>query len=432
MLISLAVDFRAADVATRERFHVPLTNVATMYKRLNDDVITETALIATCNRSELYAWCPNAEHDDQSNFHEMLAQRWMPDAESAKALLEVATCRRDLDASRHALRVAVGLESQILGDGQILGQVRAAFADASDASATGPVLHRLFETALRAGKRVQSSTLLGSGKNSVGAQAAALAARRFGSLTHTRIVILGCGKTGERVARQLTKFGARDLVFINRSPARAAELALELSARSAPMEAAHAEIAMADIAIAATACELPIVLADKLAAARENCATNHYPLLLIDLSMPRNISVAAAALEGVTLVDLDALRPQLTATEHTRRAAIPAAEAIVEKELNDFSEWLEASRAREAFRPLREALADVCRRELAHAADDELAERLCKRIVAKIMALPMCAVRDAMARGEPVTDLTRTMSVLFALPSRDVPRAHAHAARCSE
>jgi len=432
MLISLAVDYQAADVATRERFHVPLTRIAPLYARLNDDGIAEMVLVATCNRTELYAWCPDARAAATPSLHKKLARRWMPRASEADALLKLAVKRSDTEASRHAIRVAVGLESQVLGDGQILGQVRRAYAEASAEHATGPVLHRLFEAALRAGKRVQANTQLGSGKNSVGAQAAALCVRRFGQLTHTRIVIVGCGKTGERVARQLSKFGARDLVFINRSQERANELALELSGRSAPLHTAHAEIAMADIAIVATGSEVPLIVADQLAQARSNCATNRYPLLLVDLSMPRNVSVAAAALEGVTLVDLDALQPQVTATEQQRRSAVPAAETIVETELHEFSDWLAAATAREAIRPLREALADVCRKELAHETGDEVAERLVKRIVAKMMARPMSAVRVAMARGEPVADLTRTMTTLFAIPSYEATHLPVHAGRSAK
>jgi glutamyl-tRNA reductase len=427
MLISLGVDYHAADVATRERFHVPPQRMPKLYERLSDDGISELALLGTCNRTELYAWCPEAETSLHKTWQKSLAKRWTRRNAEAEALLEIAVPRTGANAARHAIRVAVGLESQILGDSQILGQFRSAYADASAAGATGPVLHRLFETALRAGKHVQTNTMLGSGKNSVGAQAAALAARRFGTLTHTRIVVCGCGKTGERVARQLSKFGARDVVFINRSPERSAQLAAELWGRSAPLETLHAEVAMADIAIVATGATEPIVLADKLHEARGNCATSCYPLLLIDLSMPRNIEVGAAALAGITLVDLDALRPQVNATEQTRRSAVPAAERMVEAELDDFAKWCEAALAREAIRPLRDALTEVCRRELAFANSEEEAERLSKRIVAKLMARPMIAVRDALARGEPVSEMTRTMSALFAVPEHSIRRTPVHA-----
>lgn len=419
MLISLAVDYQAADVATRERFHVPPSRVASLYARLQDAGITDKAIIATCNRTELYAWCPDATPDDEQRLVSLLARAWMPLPLDAKALLTVAVPRVNGEAATHAVRVAAGLESQVLGDGQILGQFRLAYGEASAARATGPVVNRLFETGLRAAKRVRSTTLLGSGTNSVGAQAAALAVRRFGNLIHTRIVIVGCGKTGERVARQLFKSGARDLVFLNRTPARAEQLARELAGRSAPLDTLHAEVAMADIAMVATGAETPLLHAAKLAQARVNCVTDPYPLLLVDLSMPRNIEIATADLPNVTLVDLDALRPQVTATEHTRRSAVPAAEAIVEAEVQEFAEWLAIATAREAIRPFRDALVDVCMRELSHAAGGEMAERLSKRIAAKLLARPMNAMRTAVARGEAVSDFTRTMSALFAQPTRE-------------
>lgn len=427
MLLSLAVDYRTADVATRERFHVPPSHIGPLYLRLKSAGIAGKALISTCNRTELYAWCPAATRDDGFDHFARLAHCWMPVASEAQALLAVAVPRTELTAARHALRVAAGLESQVLGDGQILGQFRNAYSEASAANATGPVLHRLFETALRAGKRVQSNTLLGSGRNSVGAQAAALSLRRLGSLAHKHVVVVGCGKTGERAARQLAKFGAKDMVFINRSPARATSLAEALSGRTAAMQDVYAEIAKADLAIIATGAPTSIISACGLAFARENSATNQQPLLLVDLSMPRNVDPASTEIPGVTLVDLDALSPHISAAEETRRSAIPAAEAIVERELQDFDEWLSVATAREAIRPLREALADVCRRELAHAAGDEAAERLSKRIVAKMMARPMSAVRVAMARGEPVTELTRAMSALFSIPHHEADRAPAHA-----
>src|SRR4051812_37008146 len=129
MLISLAVDYQSADVATRERFHVPVSNVAPLYERLNEDGITDMAIIATCNRTELYAWCPDAVHGSLPALFRNLAKRWMPDGDDAQALLDVAVPRTDLTAARHAIRVAAGLESQVLGDGQILGQFRMAYGD---------------------------------------------------------------------------------------------------------------------------------------------------------------------------------------------------------------------------------------------------------------------------------------------------------------
>lgn len=425
MLISLALDHRVADVATRERFHVSPERIPKIYEHSADDGLAEIAMFGTCNRTEFYTWCPTAALTNLDAWHAMLARRWMPTAADAGALLAIATRRSSVDAARHAIRVAVGLESQILGDGQILGQFRAAYRHASDSGVTGPVLSRLFETALRAGKRVQTETLLGSGKSSIGAQAAALAARRFSTLTHTRVVVVGCGKTGERVARQLVKLGARDIVLLNRTMDRATILAAELGGRSAPLDSLNAEVAMADIAIVATGAETSLVCAAPLAQARAACAASAYPLLVIDLAMPRNVQADVAALPSVTLVDLDDLRPHVSATDETRRTAMPAAESIVDMELESFSRWLADASARDAIRPMRDALTDVCRRELAFAAGEEAAARIAERIVAKVLARPMTALRDATSRGEPLGDLTRAMHELFA------PRQHA-AARTPE
>jgi glutamyl-tRNA reductase len=429
MLISLAVDHHGADVATRERFHVAPDRLARLADRGDDDGIHELALLSTCNRTELYAWCADATESSLPAVQRVLARRWTGSRRESAALLAVATRRADLNVARHAMRVAVGLESQVLGDRQILGQFRAAYREATAVGAIGSVLHRLFETALHAGKRVQAETMLGSGPNSVGAQAATLAARRYGNLTHTRIVVVGCGKTGERVARQLLKLGARDLVLLNRTRERADRLAQELGVRAAALDTVHAEIAMADIAIVATGALTPLVRAAALAQARANCATTGDPLLLVDLSMPRNVEASAGALPGLTIVDLDALQPHVTATELARRRAVPCAERIVDEELRQFTEWLAIAEAREAIRPLHAALRDVCRREVAYALGDEAADHVADRIVSKVLALPMSAVRGAVARGEHVAGLTRAIGELFATERPPVAGRAARALR---
>ncbi|MCU0635763.1 MAG: glutamyl-tRNA reductase, partial [Gemmatimonadaceae bacterium] len=310
MLVSLAVDFRSADVATREQFHVGDQHLPALYRRLTAGLVREVALVFTCNRAELYAVIDSIDIDEVDAAIEHLARRWMKGrSASADALLAAAVRRYDADVVRHLVRVASGLESQVLGDGQILGQVKHAYRIANTAGTIGPVLHRLFDTALRSGKRVQTETPLSVGRHSIGAEAAAVAAQRFGTLTHARVVIVGCGKTGSRAARQVHKLGARDLVCLNRSPAKAEELAAAVGGRAGLLESAHLEVAMADIAIVATASEDAVLRADALSTGRRNCGAEGQPLLLLDLGVPRNIDPNVAMLPGVTLVDLDTLRP---------------------------------------------------------------------------------------------------------------------------
>jgi glutamyl-tRNA reductase len=346
-----------------------------------------------------------------------LARRWMGGHAAARALLAAMTRREGADAARHLLRVAAGLESQVLGDGQVLGQVRGAYRLAAETGAAGSVLHRLFDTALRAGKRVHSETPLSLGRTSIGAAAAALAARRFGSLHRARVVVVGTGKTGQRVARQLVKLGARDLVLINRTRAHADALTAEVRGRSAPFETLHCELAMADVAIVATGAGAPIVRTADLATARDNCATTGLPLLMLDLAMPRNIEPEVVSLDGVALIDLDAMHLPVAATERSRQEAIPAAERIVDTELATFHEWLASASARSAIRPLHDALVDLCRREVAFAAGPAVADRTAERIVAKFIARPMSAVRRAIDRGESIDELTGVLTELFTPPA---------------
>ncbi|MFN8715845.1 MAG: glutamyl-tRNA reductase [Gemmatimonadaceae bacterium] len=402
MLISIAIDFRHADVATRERFHLSEERLTQLYRTARTDVITESALIATCNRTELYAWVDSDDPVVLERAVQTLARRWMRTRSEGDQLLLTATRRVGLEAAEHVVRIASGLESQVLGDGQILGQLKAAYKRASRGQAAGPVLHRLFETALRAGKRVQTETSLTAGRNSVGAEAALTAAQRFGQLENARCVLIGAGKTGARAAKQLHKLGARDLVIVNRTPENAQALAGMVGGRAAPWDTLHVEAAMADVVIVATGSEVPVVTGDALMRAREACAASGYALLLMDLSVPRNIDPTVTLEPGVTLIDLDTLHQPVLSAEVMRRDAVPHAESICAEETRAFMEWLATMPARDAIKPLREALEDVARREVAfHAKDAHVAEKAASRIVAKLLAGPMAALRRTLQRGEP-------------------------------
>lgn len=429
MLLSLAVDYRHADVATRERFHLTPGRLARLYGGPVDGRPVEMApvervALATCNRSEAYAWVPPAAAGGRAleASYAALARAWMGDDAGARQLLAAARRRAGDAAAGHLLRVAAGLESQVLGDSQLLGQLRAAHALAGAAGTAGAVLHRVFERALHVGKRVRAETALSSGRHSVGAEAANVAMRRFGSLAHARVVVVGCGTTGERVARQLAKLGARDLVLLNRSPGRAERLAAAVGGRAAPAGALYGELALADVAIVATSSTEPVVYADPLVSARRRCATAQYPLLVLDLAVPRNVDPALGSVGAVTIVDLDALRPAVAAGERDRSASVPEAERIVDEERAALAAWVREAASREAVRPFCAALAAVCRREVAYAVRmtgtdvttrDAVAERAAGRVVAKLLAGPMQTLRAAAADGESCDALVAALARLF-------------------
>ena len=419
VLISVALDFRQAPVTVRERYFLSDARVAALYGAPPSRLVRELALLSTCNRLELYAWTEAESPAELEQAWCELVDRWAgqggDDRDDREDLAALVLRRQGDEVAAHLLRVASGLESQVLGDSQILGQVRQAYRDASRAGKVGTALHRLFGAALHAAKRVKHETGLVGGRHSVGAEAASLAARRHGPLSKRRCIVIGCGKTGERAARQLVKFGVADLVLINRSLPRAEVLAADLWGRAAPFDRLHRELARADVAIIATSAEQPPVRASSLRFCRDAAGTTGHPLMVIDLSLPRNVEPEVGGLPGITLLDLDALHLPMAQAEALRQAAVPRAEAIVHEELAVYAAWVRAEVAREALRPLHQALTAVCRRELGYVGAKSGADldRAAERIVAKLMARPMTVLRGATERGESLEAATLTLRHLF-------------------
>jgi glutamyl-tRNA reductase len=300
----------------------------------------------------------------------------------------------------------------VLGDVHILGQLRRGFRDAIAAGSIGAHLHRLFETALRVGKKVKRETHLVSARNSVGAEAGRRAAARVGPLAGRSCVVIGCGKSGTHAARELAALGATQLCVVNRTLERAERLAREVGARAASLDALPALLAGADVAIVASSAPSPLLRAEPLRAARAD--RGGAPLVVVDISVPRNVESAVADVAGVELIDLDTLHPAAAAIERSRLEAVPAAEALVEESVSEFVRWLELESARRALRPVRDALAEICRREVTFlAGSSPSAERTAERIVARILAHPMIALRNASERGDSIEQTIGALGLLF-------------------
>jgi glutamyl-tRNA reductase len=415
VLASLSLDFRAAPLEVRERLHLADEDVARCRERLAARGACESVVIRTCNRVELYGWWSADRHPAEPARE--LGRAWMGSSEpGVEELCAVARLRLDADAARHLIRVASGLESQVLGDVQILGQLRRAFSDAREAGRVGPHLHRLFETGLRIGKAVKTTTRLSASRSSVGAEAARRAASRLGGLAGRRCAVVGCGKSGALVARTLAQLGAADLVFVNRTLERAEALARELDAQAEPLSALERVVSHADVVFVSTGAETPLLSAEGVRLARTGRTDRS--LLVIDLCVPRNVEVAVGALPGVELLDLDGLSREAADVERARREAVPEAERLVEAGVGQFVEWLDLQSARHALRPVREALGEICRREIAHVAGaSALAERVADRIVASFMAHPMTALRGARERRDALEGMAEVLGHLFAGPA---------------
>ena len=287
--------------------------------------------LATCHRLELYLEGLSAAAAVP------LYRNWCADAPEAAS----ATCRVGADAGRHLMRVAAGLESAVLGEDQILTQVRTAYRTACCANASGPLLHRLFHAAFRAGRRVRGETEVAAGTRSLAGAAVAALHRTLGGLKGRRLLVLGAGEMAVLAARSAAGRGVGRLLIANRTPERAAALAASVGGEAAPWEWRSGLLASVDGVISAVRSDRPVIDASML----RRAVPPGRRLAIADLGVPRNVE--PLAVPGVDLFDVETLAAVVHDEGRRRVDAVHAAEAVVEQEL---AGWLAWSGAREDFR----------------------------------------------------------------------------------
>lgn len=406
-MVSLGLRHRHSEVALRERFQPTDASIARLYDAVRVSSVQELTLVATCNRIELYAAGPAVLPSSVED----LVREWL-EPEEADLFIGSARPLANEDALGHLMRVACGLDSQVVGDIHILGQLKRSFQGAKSAGAVGPILHRSFSQAFRAGKRVRAETRLMDGHTSFGARAAFVARRWARDLAGLRCLVVGCGKTGGAAARSLVQLGATDVWVTNRNAARAEALAAELVQITAvPIADLDRLAANADVVVTATAARTPIVTAE---AVRRGDSEVGRARLFVDVSMPRNIDPEIASILGATLIDLDSPSFRDAQQQLDKSDEVQAAERVVWDEMETLLKWIAAAPVREALRPVQHALAEICRREVGFAVSDEQADRLANRIVSKFMARPMVALCEAGPASPTQVAKATALAELFA------------------
>ncbi|MDI3339496.1 MAG: glutamyl-tRNA reductase [Sphaerobacter sp.] len=416
-LTRLAVTHRTAPVALRERLAFDDAALRALAAELGE-VAEELVPLVTCNRTELYL-LGRGEGAAERAVSLLAARAGLPAAELA-AHVETRT---GPDAARSLFRVAAGLESLVLGEPQILGQVREAAAWAAGAGTIGPVLSRLFTVAVVAGKRARSETAISRGAGSVSQAAVELARATLGDLRGRRALVVGVGEMGQLVARNLVAHGARDVAICNRSPERAVRVAAEIGGRVVPWEALDEALREADIGITATGAHEPVLTRARLAPIAAQ--RDGRPLLLIDIAVPRDVEPAVATLPGIHVRDIDALHEIRDENLRAREEVIPVVEAIIEEEVAAFAAWCRGRGAVPVIRELR-ARADAVRqqeleralRRLSHLSerDREVVRALSHGLVSKLLHQPVTRLREADAEAQ--SDYARALADLFGLDGR--------------
>ena len=334
-LVLIGLNHRTASVELRERVAFSAEQARTAAQQLRArGILEETLVLSTCNRSELYGVPPESTADSAAAMELFLASfhQMRPD-ELGGSLYR----HRDLDVVRHLYRVAAGLDSMLLGEAEILGQVREAYRIALDNGATGPVLNRMFQGALEVGKRVRSETEIGARPVSVAFAGVKLAEKIFGSLKNHSALILGAGDTGELVVTHLRDRGVGKLRVANRSAERGRDLAARFAGEALPWERLSEALEWPDLVVTSVASAEPVLTRAMVAHAME--ARGNRALLLIDLGVPRNVEPGVAGLYNVYLYNIDDLQEIVEQNKRARAEEIPRAEAIVGEHVDKFLSW---------------------------------------------------------------------------------------------
>ena len=403
-LVVLGWDFRGANGAVRERVAFTAEEVRDGLRRLlGEGVVAESVIVSTCHRSEIYGLAAGAECGDELA---RFVSEWRG---LDRGVLEQAGFRRfGTEAARHLFRVAAGLDSMAIGESEVLGQVRQALSIARETGSSRAVLHRLFESAVRAGKRVRTETEIAVHPLSVASIAVELADKVFGNLGERTLLLLGSGETGTLFARHALEAGLRDLVIANRNREHAEELAARVNARVIPWESVPLEIATADVVVGTTASPEPVVRRGHVEAAMRQ--RKGRPMFFLDLAMPPDIDPGVKGLYNVFVYDLDGL--QDIATENRRRRAreIPQAEGILEEELERFFGWYGNLSVIPTVTDLKRRLEEIRDGELGRltAEDRERLRPLADSMVAKLLHEPM---RRLKSEADPARKLDRAEAI---------------------
>ena len=403
-LVVLGWDFRGANGAVRERVAFTAEEVRDGLRRLlGEGVVAESVIVSTCHRSEIYGLAAGEECGDELA---RFVSEWRG---LDRSVLEQAGFRRfGTEAARHLFRVAAGLDSMAIGESEVLGQVRQALSIARETGSSRAVLHRLFESAVRAGKRVRTETEIAVHPLSVASIAVELADKVFGNLGERTLLLLGSGETGTLFARHALEAGLRDLVIANRTREHAEELAARVNARVIPWESVPVEIATADVIVGTTASPQPVVHRGHVEAAMRQ--RKGRPMFFLDLAMPPDIDPGVKGLYNVFVYDLDGL--QDIATENRRRRAreIPRAEEILEEELERFFGWYGNLSVIPTVTDLKRRLEEIRDGELGRltAEERERLRPLADSIVAKLLHEPM---RRLKSEVDPARKLDRAEAI---------------------
>jgi glutamyl-tRNA reductase len=419
-LIALGINHNSAAVEVRERVaFAPEQVTEALTDACQASGVEEVVILSTCNRTELYAIAPEgvplAQKATQlidwvANYHHL----------SADELRQSAYHYESAQALQHIVQVASGLDSMVLGEPQIFGQIKSAYAVATDAGTVGAELGRLFPRAFTIAKRVRTDTAIGENPVSVAFAAVDLAGHIFADLTHCNALLVGAGETVELVARHLIEAGVSRIVIANRTLGRARELAQKFGAEAVLLAEIPDQLREADIVITSTASQLPIL--GKGAVEQAIKARKHRPVLMVDIAVPRDIEPQVGDLRDVYLYSVDDLREIVDRNMRSRRNEARKADQIIADGVQQYLEEVRSLVAVDAVKEYRQMAEGLREQELQRAlrglarGDDpqQVVAQLARTITNKLIHAPTAGLKQASAEGHH--DLLASARRLLGLP----------------
>jgi len=420
-IIVVGLNHRTAPVEVRERLSFTRDRIEPAYEALHGGPVRECVILSTCNRTEIYA----------------VVEKYHAGLEAVKSFLssfhgvERAAFEDHLyvlsgsEAVTHLGRVACGLDAMILGETQILGQVKDAYMAAVDCGAVGKVLHNLFEHSLRVGKRAHSETGISQNAVSVSYAAVELARKVFSSLQGRKAMIIGAGEMSELTAQHLVQAGVGEVIVANRTWERASELAARFDGRAVPFSEIVDWLSRVDIVISSTGAPHVIIKYDAMREALR--ARRFRPIFLIDIAVPRDIDPEVQSLDGVYLYDIDDLKSVVAANLRERQREAEKVEEIIREETGVFEAWLNSLEVVPIIRSLRQKAEDIRKREVQRAfnklpdlteRERKVIEAMTSLIVNKLLNDPLLKIKE-FANGSQGRLYIETVSELFNLGERE-------------
>ncbi len=418
-LVVIGLNHRTAPVEIREKISIPEDAISEALSALKSGTpVSECLILSTCNRTEIYA-CAETRSDDDAIIGWIAKHFGIGDSELRSHLYSYAGHK----AAEHLFRVASGIDSMVVGEAQILGQVKGAYASAVGGGFTGSVLNNLFQQAITVGKRVRTETEIGKGAFSVGSVAVRLAKSIFDRLSGRTVLIVGAGKMSELTITNLVSAGANDIMVTNRTYEKAVSLADQFNGRAAKMDDLASILESADIVITSTGSNDPIISRKMIAAVHH--ARRGRPIFLIDMAVPRDIEPEAGRLDNVFLYDMDDLQSVVAEDMAERHAEVEKAERIIAEEIEEFLRWFRTMDAvpiitalRDKFEDIRSAEYDNLVAKLPHLSPEEreAISAAMRSVVNKICHQPMIQIKDYAAQDDSSVRLETICDVFGICP----------------